>query len=359
MAGQGPDVRRVAAAGAARSRRAAGLSPWVSAFVALALAAAVPEYAGAQMTPDTWSTDPATASLIPGRAAHARSGPEFPLPVYSAIGSSMVRTGPFATLGWDEDRIAAFVGGMRAAFQGKPVPLDEATQQSLSAMARRTAVPGPTQAGPTFSVAQCGALGSFLALSGHLPELGWNEGQVGAFLDGMRAALQGRPFPLDEKARQLLSDVSRQIADIEGFRRLEAPSSLDAAGRLNWYMEKVRRHLGLQQSDSGLAYRIERGHGGIRPRPGDTVVLTCSAVAADGTTKLPQLSGERFRVKMGQLLPGLREGLQMMTPDGSAVFVLPPGLSFAGNPWPDGVERGAPIIFTVTLHEVIDTEASP
>jgi FKBP-type peptidyl-prolyl cis-trans isomerase len=331
--------------------------------VALALAAFALGRAGAQMTADSWSTDPSMASPIPGRAARAKSGPEFPLPVYSAIGSSMLRTGSFAQLGWDEARITAFIDGMRAAFQGKPFPLDEKTGQLLSDMARQTAGPGPTPPSsgprPSFSIAQCSAVGSFLAESGHLPELEWNDGQIGAFLDGMRAALQGRPLPLDEKARQLRFDIGRQIADQEAFRKLEAPASPNEAGRLDWYMKKVRIHLGLQLSASGLAYRIERGRGGVRPRTGDTVVLTCNAVAANGTTRLPQLSGERFRVKMGQLLPGLKEGLQMMTPDGSAIFVLPPSLSFGQNPWPDGVERGAPIIFTVILHDVIDAEASP
>ena len=48
-------------------------------------------------------------------------------------------------------------------------------------------------------------------------------------------------------------------------------------------------------------------------------------------------------MKMENLLPGLMEGLQMMTIDASAVFVLPPNLSFGNNPWPDGVQRGAPI----------------
>jgi len=65
------------------------------------------------------------------------------------------------------------------------------------------------------------------------------------------------------------------------------------------------------------------------------------------------MSGERIHMKMENLLPGLMEGLQMMTIDASAVFVLPPNLSFGNNPWPDGVQRGAPIIVTVTLYDVV------
>jgi FKBP-type peptidyl-prolyl cis-trans isomerase len=79
-------------------------------------------------------------------------------------------------------------------------------------------------------------------------------------------------------------------------------------------------------------------------------------MAADGTTKLPQLSFARAQLKMTDLLPGFMEGLQMMTVDSTAIFVLPPSLSFGEGEWPAGVERGAPLIFQVTLHEIISGE---
>jgi hypothetical protein len=43
----------------------------------------------------------------------------------------------------------------------------------------------------------------------------------------------------------------------------------------------------------------------------------------------------------------------MMTRDSRAVFVLPPALSFGDGDWPPGVERGSPIVYQVTLHDVI------
>lgn len=337
----------------------------IGALAALAVAACAADRAGAQMSADSWSTDPMVASQNSRQTARFRSGPNFPLPAYRAIGSSLARTGHFTEYGWSEAQVAAFVDGMRAAFQGKPFALDDQARQQLSEMARQAADGGQGSAGAgkpagtDLPLPACGAIGSFLAQTGHFAELGWSEPQVGAFLDGMGAALRGRPFAFDDQARQLLSDVRRQIGDLEELRKLEAPRSVDPAGKLEWYMRKVRSRLGLQQSDSGLAYRVEPGRGGVRPRPGDTIVFKCTAVAADGATRLPQMSGERISMKMDKLLPGLMEGIQMMTVDGSAVFVLPPRLSFGDNPWPDGVQRGSPIIFTVTLYDVAAAEASP
>jgi FKBP-type peptidyl-prolyl cis-trans isomerase len=333
------------------------------------LALVVVDRAGAQMSADAWSTDATLTPLNPGQTAHAKGGPDFPLPTYSAIGSSLAWTGHFAELGWNEAQVAAFLDGMRATFQGKPFPLDEKARQLLSNLGQETTAPGlvdlnsglatRVKAGPDFPLASCRAVGSSLAWTGHFAELGWNEAQIAAFLDGMRAVFQGKLFPFDEKAQKLLSDIRRQIGDIEQNRKLAAPKSLDRAGWLEWYMKKVRDRLGLQQSDSGLAYRVESGRGGIRPRPGDTLVFACTATAEDGRTKLPQMSGERVRMKMVKLLPGLMEGLQMMTIDSSAIFALPPSLSFGQNPWPDGVQPGSTIFFTITLHNVIAAKTSP
>jgi FKBP-type peptidyl-prolyl cis-trans isomerase len=337
--------------------------PWRGSFLALALAMLCAGRCGAQMTSDEWSTDPTMMALNPGQAFRLGAGEDFPMPTYGAIGSSLARSGHLVELGWNEAQASAFLEGMRAAFLGKPYPLDDRAQQLLSeigrrAAAQRSAQPGPAQAkavapDPDFPLASCNAIGSFLAMTGHFAELGWNEAQTSAFLEGMRSALQGKALPFDESARRLLSDIGRQITDIQNLRKLDAPSSLDDAGRLAWYMKKVRNRMGLQQSDSGLAYRVEAGRGGVRPRPGDTIMFTCNATDANGTRKLPQMSGERIHMKMENLLPGLMEGLQMMTIDASAVFVLPPNLSFGNNPWPDGVQRGAPIIVTVTLYDVV------
>jgi FKBP-type peptidyl-prolyl cis-trans isomerase len=76
-------------------------------------------------------------------------------------------------------------------------------------------------------------------------------------------------------------------------------------------------------------------------------------VAFDGSTKLPQLSSEHIRSKVDQMFPGLREGLQMMTVGSHAVLVLPPALSFGHGEWPQGVSPGSPLIFQVTLLDVV------
>lgn len=164
---------------------------------------------------------------------------------------------------------------------------------------------------------------------------------------------------MDDESRQLAAEMGRRMGEIAARERQQAAGPSDPKARLARYFKDMGRRLSLQVSDSGLGYNVQPGGNGIRPRPGDTIVFTCNATAADGATKLPQLSSERIRVKMEGMLPGLMEGLQMMTGGSHAVFVLPPSLSFGQGPWPDGVERGSPLVFWITLHEVIGAGKQP
>jgi FKBP-type peptidyl-prolyl cis-trans isomerase len=220
----------------------------------------------------------------------------------------------------------------------------------------------PAPASGTLPTTAFAAIGSSFAQSSHLPELGWDETQIAAFIDGVNAALHGKSYAFDDTARAVSAEMGRRLHELEMRKKQLAVEAFAQPGRLEQYMKEMRKRHSMQQSDSGLLYSIlpgPSGGGGVRPRPGDTVVVSCVATAADGTTKLPQLSSDHVRVKMTDLLPGFMEGLQMMSVESQARFILPPALSFGTHEWPEGVDQGTPLLFSVTLHEVSSAEASP
>ena len=222
---------------------------------------------------------------------------------------------------------------------------------ALAGAGAGAAEPAPA-APPAYPPTVYAALGSSFAQGNHLDELGWTDAQVAAFLDGMRAAFQGKALAFDEAARRASGEIAQRVQDLEAHKLQQTAAALAQPGRLAQYMKEMRKRFGLQLSDSGLGYNIQSGGSGVRPRPGETVVISYVAYAADGTTRLPQLSSDHVRVKLAGLLPGFMEGLQMMTVESKAVLVLPPALSFGDNEWPRGVDRGLPLIFYLTLHEV-------
>jgi FKBP-type peptidyl-prolyl cis-trans isomerase len=296
----------------------------------------------------------ATFAQSAGGAAAAPSG-GYPISAYSAFGSSMADASHFGLIGWSELQFDAFLAGMRAVYQGKPYAVDDVAHQLSAEMGRRISdVDAGTPMTPRgdFPLGAYSAFGSSVAAGGHFGEIGWTDAQFDAFLDGMRAVFQKKPFDVDEAARRLAAAVGRRIAVIEANGAQPQRESFNPA-ELVPYMKEASKRYHLQLSESGLGYNVSPSTNGIRPRPEDTVVMSCDAVAFDGTSKLPQLSSARIRSKVEQMFPGLREGLQMMTVNSHAIFVVPPALSFGHGSWPDGVEPGSPIIFNVDLREVI------
>lgn len=128
-------------------------------------------------------------------------------------------------------------------------------------------------------------------------------------------------------------------------------------GALEQYLRTARENAAMQQTESGLLVRIMTAGAGARPRPEDTVVLTLSAKASDGSTDLPQLALRSVRLKVGDLLPGLAEGVRMIALGGRGLLVVPPSLSFNRGQWPNGVTRGMPLLFLVEVEDVIAPNA--
>ncbi len=299
---------------------------------------------------------PFAAAQAGGPAPKAPAG--FPPAAYAGLGSSMGQTGHFGEVGWTDEQFGAFIDGMRAAFAGKPVAMDDTAHQLSAEMARRIGeldTGAKSTARGDFPLSAYTAFGSSMGMGGHFGEVGWTEDQFEAFIGGMRSAFKGKPYEVDDSARQLAGELSKRISVLEaGSEPAVEPFSPD---KLVPYMKDAVRRYHLQQSDTGLGYNISAGRNGIRPRLGDTVVISCNAMASDGKTQIPELSSDRVRSKLEQMFPGFREGLQMMTVGSHAILVLPPALTFGRGKWPEGVQPNSPLVFDVTLIDVVSAPA--
>jgi FKBP-type peptidyl-prolyl cis-trans isomerase len=301
---------------------------------------------------------PAARAQAPG--APATPSPGFPMSAFAELGSSIAQSSHFAELGWTDGQFGAFIDGMTAAFDGKPVAMDDVGHKLSAEMSRRVderdaGTKSPPQG--DYPLTAYAAFGSTVGLGGHFGDVGWTKEQFNSFTEGMRSAFRGKPYEVSDPARLLADEMGKRIATLEAAGQ-PAQEPFDP-GKLVAYMKDATKRYHLQLSDSGLGYNVSVGRNGIRPRPGDTVIISCSAMAADGATRLPQLSSDRIRSKLAQMFPGFREGLQMMTVGSHAVFVVPPALTFGHDKWPEGVQEGSPLIFEVTLIDVISPPSAP
>jgi FKBP-type peptidyl-prolyl cis-trans isomerase len=301
---------------------------------------------------------PGALAQSAGSAGKAPAG--FPTKAYAEFGSSMGQASHFGEIGWTDEQFGAFIDGMRAAYEGRPFEMDQTAHTLSAEMNRRIGeIDAGTKSPPQgdFPLKAYSAFGSSVGVGGHFGEVGWTQDQFDAFAEGMRSAFKGKPYEVEDSARELAADMGRKISAIEsGAVAPQAAPPFDPS-KLVQYMQDATKRYHLQLSDSGLGYNVSAGRNGIRPRPGDTVIVSCKAVAFDGVTQLPQLSSAHIHSKLDQMFPGFREGLQMMTEDSHAIFVLPPALSFGHGQWPEGVSPGSPIVFDVTLIQVIPAAA--
>jgi FKBP-type peptidyl-prolyl cis-trans isomerase FkpA len=218
------------------------------------------------------------------------------------------------------------------------------------AFAAEPATPPPA----SFPLEAYSAIGSKLAENSGLPRLGWNEAQFNAFVEGLRAAFQGKPYPVTPEARALHAEIDRQLQQLASR---PAPGAGDGYAETVAISEKIiqdiTKQAHLQRTDSGLAYSLAPQGVGPRPAPEDTVIISYLATKIDGQTEIPGVTAMHTRVKVRDLIPGLAEAVQLLVEGTSGRFVLAPDLSFGRGEWPAGADRGAPMVVTVQLEQII------
>lgn len=213
--------------------------------------------------------------------------------------------------------------------------------------------PPPASAPATFPLGAYADMGFLFAENGKLPKLGWTPAQFEAFMAGLRESYEGKTHRFDPSSEALNASVSQRLREIAQEEARAFNAYLKDPVRLEAYMKEVCQRMNLERSDSGLAYGVQGLSGSVRPQPEDTVVVTWNVRSADVKTDLSQLNVTKATFKVAQLLPGLAEGVQMMSAGSAAMLVLPPDLSYGPGEWPPGVERGTPLVYMVKLEQVI------
>ncbi|MDD9931953.1 MAG: FKBP-type peptidyl-prolyl cis-trans isomerase [Myxococcales bacterium] len=107
-----------------------------------------------------------------------------------------------------------------------------------------------------------------------------------------------------------------------------------------------------KRTPSGLAYRlVTKGSGGERPGDGARVRLHYSGWKPDGTLlESSLLQGKPRTVPLRSVMPGWREGLQLMSVGDRALFWIPEPLAYAGA-------AGAPagmLVYELELIEILN-----
>jgi FKBP-type peptidyl-prolyl cis-trans isomerase FklB len=111
---------------------------------------------------------------------------------------------------------------------------------------------------------------------------------------------------------------------------------------------------GIIITPSGLQYEVISEGRGVKPGPEDTVRLHYEASLVDGTVfDSTYDGGELAEFSLSEIMPGLGEGLQLMSESASYRFYIPSELAY--GPWGNGstIPPYAALVFKVDLISIV------
>ena len=222
---------------------------------------------------------------------------------------------------------------------------------ALATLARAADQPAPPSP-PAFPLETYADLGFSFGENGKFSRLGWTEEQFESFVSGLRDSFHGKAHGLDPRAQALRDEIGRRLQQVAQEQQQKRKEFFKDPARLEKFMKDSVKAYKMELSESGLAYLVRVQNGNVRPKPGDTVVISCQVRAADGRTEIPQLSLDHKSVKIADLLPGVAEGVRLLTVGSAIMLIVPPDLSYGKGPWPEGVDA-APLFYMITLDQVV------
>jgi len=179
-----------------------------------------------------------------------------------------------------------------------------------------------------------------------------DEVDLDTVVAALRAAHAGAPAQLDD--RQIATIRSEFVAHLQA-KRDAAQKALAQKNRSEGerYLSENARRDGVATTASGLQYRVERGGRGATPSADSTVRVNYVGRLLDGSEfESTYATDHPAEFPLNRVMPGLREGLMLMTPGAKSRLWVPAALAYGEAGVPGQIEPNATLVFDVELLEV-------
>jgi FKBP-type peptidyl-prolyl cis-trans isomerase len=178
---------------------------------------------------------------------------------------------------------------------------------------------------------------------------------VKAALSGQKPTMSQAEYESVEKAfmAQLKTKAEAQYREISAKNKAESDA----------FIAKNRTAPGVHTTASGLQYQVLSQGTGPRPGPNDTVQIEYTGTFVNGkkfdaSADHPEpKGGKSVPIPLAGVIPGFREGLQLMQVGGHYKLFIPSSLAYGSQP-KNGFPPNAAIIFDVKLEKTGPTPAS-
>ena len=169
-----------------------------------------------------------------------------------------------------------------------------------------------------------------------------------AFAKGFSDIINGRePILSETEINQALDSLQDEI-EKDGKAELEAEKE---EGRK--FLEANKQNPGVQETASGLQYKVITESIGKKPMATDIVEVHYHGKLLDGTVfDSSVVRGETIEFQLNQVIPGWTEGVQLMSEGSKFEFYIPSHLAYGDQGAGGSIKGGATLIFEVELFKV-------
>jgi FKBP-type peptidyl-prolyl cis-trans isomerase len=173
---------------------------------------------------------------------------------------------------------------------------------------------------------------------------------VQMFLKGLQEAFDQKPSQIsDQDVQQIMMAWQQQIQAEQQSRANVEVDQNKALGQA--FLEKNRKEPGVQETASGLQYKVVTMGTGPKPASAtDKVRVHYEGTLLDGTVFDSSFQrGQDVSFGLNQVIAGWTEGVQLMPVGSKFIFYIPSDLAYGDRGHQGAIPPGATLIFTVEL----------
>jgi FKBP-type peptidyl-prolyl cis-trans isomerase FkpA len=190
-----------------------------------------------------------------------------------------------------------------------------------------------------------------------IPPIMRDELDSAALARAVQEALAGqKPTMTPEEAKQVMEPfmAKMQAKEQAELARVGAKNKTEGDA----FLAKNKTAPGVKTTASGLQYQVISQGTGARPGPNDTVQInyTLNSVEGQVLDASAQHGAGPASIPLSGVIPGFKEGLQLMQVGGHYKLFVPSSLAYGAEPRPP-MQPNATLIFDVTLVKTGPTPA--
>ncbi|MGY4516112.1 FKBP-type peptidyl-prolyl cis-trans isomerase [Lysobacter sp. HA18] len=167
---------------------------------------------------------------------------------------------------------------------------------------------------------------------------------------GLKAALDGsKPLMNEQQAQQVREAFAQKLQAKHIADQMQAASKNSKEGQE--FFAKNAKAAGVQTTASGLQYQVLKAGTGPKPKADDVVTVHYTGTLLDGTKFDSSYDhGGPATLPLGQVVPGWREGIQLMPVGSKYRLWIPASLGYGEAGTPGGpIPPNATLVFDVEL----------